>query len=155
MALEALKWITNLLTEKRIPFVVCGGLAAIGYGSTRPLNDIDLFVPGEKFQEVVRAAEKYISKPPKHYTEEGWDLEYVQFIYHGTKVEVGNDDGVKVYSSKLKKSFPLQISFTDINYVEVLGIIIPLMQANDLITYKRVLNRPVDQEDIKAIQANL
>lgn len=64
MAVDALKWISSLLIEKDIPFAVCGGLAAIGYGSTRPLNDIDIFVPGKYFQMVVSAGSEHISNQP-------------------------------------------------------------------------------------------
>lgn len=40
----AAQWIVGLLRDRSIPFLICGGLAAKGYGSERELNDIDLFV---------------------------------------------------------------------------------------------------------------
>ena len=78
----ALDWIFSLLNQRKVPCVFCGGLAAIGYGSGRSLHDIDLFVPGDRFREVVQAGGKYVSKPTQHYREqsEDWDLEYVQFM---------------------------------------------------------------------------
>lgn len=51
----AAQWIVALLRERNIPFVICGGLAAQGYGAKLELNDIDLFVPGEHFSSVVQA----------------------------------------------------------------------------------------------------
>jgi hypothetical protein len=51
----AAQWIVELLRDRNIPFLICGGLAAKGYGSERDLNDIDLFVPGEDFSAVVQA----------------------------------------------------------------------------------------------------
>ncbi|WP_020681007.1 hypothetical protein [Marinobacterium rhizophilum] len=152
MAVEALEWISSLLIEKEIPFAVCGGLAAIGYGSTRPLNDIDIFVPGKYFQMVVSAGSEHISKPAKHYIGEGWDLEYVQFIYQGTKIEVGNAEGVRIFDAAKDQWVPLTINFSHISYVAVLGVDVPLMWAKDLINYKRVLDRKVDREDIEAIE---
>lgn len=40
------QWIVGLLRDKEIPFQICGGLAAKGYGAERELYDINLFVPG-------------------------------------------------------------------------------------------------------------
>lgn len=154
MAVDALEWISGLLTEQKIPFLVCGGLAAIGYGSTRPLNDIDLFVPGVHFQAVVAAASQYISKPAKHYVGEGWDLEYVQFIYQGTKVEVGNAEGASIFNAATEQWVPLPVDFSHARSVVVLGIDVPLMSAEDLISYKKILDRQVDREDIEAIETH-
>ncbi|MCG7984840.1 MAG: hypothetical protein JAY90_19065 [Candidatus Thiodiazotropha lotti] len=67
------------MNQHQIPFLICGGLAAIGYGSKRELNDIDLFVPGKLFKTVVLLGNEQIRKPPQRNCEvsEGWDLEYV------------------------------------------------------------------------------
>jgi len=34
----AAQWIVELLGDRNIPFLICGGLAAKGYGSERDLN---------------------------------------------------------------------------------------------------------------------
>ncbi len=151
---EALHWISDLLNEREIPFVVCGGLAAIGYGSTRPLNDIDLFVSEQHFQSVVSAAQDYISKPAKRYREEGWDLEYVQFIYEGTKVEVGNAEDAMIFDSAASQWVALAIDFSKSCDVEVFEIKVPAMRIEDLIAYKKILDRPVDRADIAAIESH-
>ncbi|ADP96744.1 hypothetical protein HP15_980 [Marinobacter adhaerens HP15] len=71
---SAAEWIVSLLRERNIPFLICGGLAARGYGSQRDLHDIDLFVPGEHFLSVVQAGQPFVSKAAAHRQEEGWDL---------------------------------------------------------------------------------
>lgn len=152
MATEALEWIVSLLTKQETPFVVCGGLAAIGYGSNRPLNDIDLFVPNEHFEAVVAAVSEYISKPAQRYVGEGWDLEYVQFMYKGTKVEVGNAEDARIFSAATERWVPLLVNFYHTRNVAVLGVEVPLMSAEDLIGYKKILDRAVDREDIEAIE---
>lgn len=151
MANTALKWISNLLDEREIPFAVCGGLAAIAYGSTRPLNDIDLLVPGQHFQSVVTAGSEHVSKPAKRSREEGWHLEYIQFIYEGTKVEVGNAEQAEVFDSDASQWKALAIDFSRVRIIQVLGVKVPVMRVEDLIHYKRILNRPVDREDISQI----
>lgn len=148
---EAAHWITGLLRHKKIPFLICGGLAAKGYGSARDLNDIDLFVPAEHFQTVVQAGQVYISKPAAHHQEECWDVTYVQFKYEGVKVEVGSADDPRIFDSINQTWIPLDIDFSRYTNVNLLGIELPLMLKVDLIRYKSVLLRPVDIEDIQAI----
>lgn len=149
---SAAQWIVGLLEERNIPYLICGGLAAKGYGSERELNDIDLFVPGEHFSSVVEAAREYIFKSPKRYQEEGWDLTYVQFSYGGVKIEVGNADDPKIYDVGCKAWVPLDVDFSRRRRVKLLGLELPLMLEEDLIRYKSVLSRPVDVADIRAMR---
>lgn len=98
----AAQWIVGLLKERNIPFLICGGLAAKGYGSERDLNDLDLFVPGKHFSSVVQDGQdgqEFVSKAAAHRQEEGWDLTYVQFKYEGIKVEVGSADGPQIFEA--------------------------------------------------------
>ncbi|MBT2775196.1 hypothetical protein J7J47_23540 [Halomonas sp. ISL-60] len=148
----AAKWIVEVLRDSNIPFQICGGLAAKGYGAERELNDIDLFVPGEHFQKVVQAGQSFISKPAKHYCEEGWDLTYVQFKYEGIKVEVGSADGAQIFDVASQAWVPLKIAFDRYVTVTLLGLALPVMLKEDLIRYKTVLSRPVDIDDIRAMR---
>lgn len=150
----AAQWIVGLLRERSIPFLICGGLAAKGYGSERELNDIDLFVPGEHFASVVQAGQQFVSKAAAHRQEEGWDLTYVQFKYEGIKVEVGNADGSQIFDASHETWVPLNIDFSRYVTVHLLGLELPLMLKDDLVRYKSTLARPVDIEDICAIQDN-
>ena len=142
----------DLLDARNIPFQICGGLAANAYGSDRDLHDIDLFVPGERFQAVVQAGEAYISKPAAHRQEEGWDLTYVQFIYEGIKVELGNADGPRILDAKAQTWVDLNIDFSRSQVITVLGLDVPVMNPEDLVRYKSLLARPVDLEDVRAIR---
>ena len=148
----AAKWIAGLLRDRNIPFLICGGLAAKGYGSERDLNDIDLFVPGECFWSVVEAGQEYVSKAAAHRREEGWDLTYVQFKYEGVKVEVGSSDGPRIFDANRQTWVPLSIDFSRYATVSLLGLELPLMLKDDLVQYKTALSRPVDIEDVCAIR---
>ncbi|MBI1842362.1 MAG: hypothetical protein HYR88_16115 [Verrucomicrobia bacterium] len=44
--LEELTVLLNQLREGRVPYALCGGLAASVYGITRPTDDIDILIPG-------------------------------------------------------------------------------------------------------------
>lgn len=148
----AAQWIAALLKDRSIPFLICGGLAAKGYGSERDLNDIDLFVPGEHFLSVVQAGQEFISKAAGRYREDGWDLTYVQFNYEGVKVEVGDADDPRIFDAGNQAWVPLNIDFTRYKTVRLLGLELPLMLKEDLVRYKSALSRPVDIEDIRAIR---
>ncbi len=148
----AAQWIVGLLRDRNIPFLICGGLAARGYGSERDLNDIDLFVPGEHFSSVVQAGQEFVSKAAAHRQEEGWDLIYVQFKYEGIKVEIGNADDAGIFDAGNETWVPLNIDFSCYATVHLLGLELPLMVKEDLIRYKSALSRPVDIEDIRAIR---
>lgn len=148
----AVQWIVGLLRDRNIPFLICGGLAAKGYGSERDLNDIDLFVPGECFWSVVEAGQEYVSKAAAHRREEGWDLTYVQFKYEGVKVEVGNADRAQIFDAQNRTWVALNIDFSRYETVHLLGLELPLMLKEDLIWYKSLLSRPVDIEDVLAIR---
>lgn len=150
---SAAKWIVSLLRDRNIPLLICGGLAARGYGSHRDLHDIDLFVPGECFWSVVEAGQEFVSKAAAHRQEEGWDLTYVQFKYEGVKVEVGNADGAQIFDADNETWVPLNIDFSRYATVQLLGLKLPLMLKDDLVQYKTALSRPVDIEDIRAIRA--
>lgn len=148
-----LRWIVELLNQRRIPCAFCGGLAAAGYGSKRPLNDIDLFVPNNRFVEVVELGNQYISKAAQRYCEssEGWDVEYVQFKHCDVKVEVANDRDAFIYDMAEKSWVRLNIDYSNCQYQSVLGIYIPLMHRDELIAYKNKLARPVDCQDVEAM----
>ncbi|MGM0824997.1 MAG: hypothetical protein ACQEUY_09780 [Pseudomonadota bacterium] len=148
----AAQWIVGLLRDRNVPFLICGGLAAQGYGSERDLNDIDLFVPGEHFAAVVQAGQEFVSKAAAHCQKEGWDLTYVQFKYEGIKVEVGNADGPRIFDACTKTWILLSIDFSRYTTVHLLGLELPLMLKEELIQYKSALSRPVDIEDIRAIR---
>lgn len=148
----AAHWIVTLLRDRDIPFLICGGLAAKGYGSERDLNDIDLFVPGEYFSSVVQAGQEFVSKAAAHRQEEGWDITYVQFKYEGIKVEVGSAHGAKIFDSSNETWVPLNIDFSRYTTVPLLGLELPLMLQDDLVKYKSALSRPVDIEDVRAIR---
>ncbi|WP_255854809.1 hypothetical protein [Marinobacterium rhizophilum] len=142
----------GLLKDRNIPFRICGGLAANGYGAQPVLNDIDLFVPGEHFSAVVQAGEQFASKAAAHRQEEGWDLTYVHFKYEGIKVEVGNADDPQIFDAGNQSWVSLSIDFSRCRTVHLLGLELPLMLKEDLVRYKSVLSRPVDIEDIRAIR---
>ncbi len=150
-ALPALSWIIQYLENHDIPYVVCGGLAAIAYGSTRSLNDIDVYIPDAFFDSVVEFGRPYITYGPTHHKGKLWDLTYVQFRFQGQAVEVGSDNDCKIYNAADKNWHSKIINFDQYEYRTLFGMTFKVMPVEDLIHYKAILNRPVDIEDIHQI----
>ena len=72
--MKALEWIEDKFRKYDTPRLYCGGLAVKAYGGTRPLNDIDVFVPDVTFWPLVEALKDHIRKPAIRQCEAGWNL---------------------------------------------------------------------------------
>ena len=149
--IAALDWIIDFLEDKNIPYVVSGGLAAIAYGSKRPLNDIDLYVLDNYYFDVIDFGKEYISKGPERFEEKLWKIDYVQFIYKGKKVEVGSSKDINIYDVRNKCWRKDVIDFSNHKKISVFGKLVRVMDKSHLVEYKSMLNREVDISDIREI----
>lgn len=146
--MKALEWIEAELRAVGTPRLYCGGLAVLAYGGTRPLNDIDLFVPAAHFQPLVDALAAYIRKPAVRQCEAGWELTYVQFVYDGVKIEIGSDDHPRIQDGASGEWVELGIDYDSAEQRSFAGCTIPVMARDQLIAYKRRLGREVDLIDV-------
>jgi len=149
-ARQALVWITELLRSNNVPFQVIGGLAARAYGSTRPLRDIDLYVPGDRLEQVAMLAAEYVVRGPWHQRDERWDIAFMALDYGGQRIELGGAEG-RYYDSKAACWRLADIDFERSELREVFGVTTPLMPREQLIEYKRRLGRPVDLVDLEEL----
>jgi len=149
---EALIWIVDILDKKSIPYQIVGGLAARLHGVKRPLADIDFDIPAEFAQDLANFLSPYVSKPLKRYIEELWDIQYFQIIYKGQKIEFGCEPGAKIFDRKNNTWIDLNTDFK--NSVEVLfeGKKLMVIPFNELIWYKSILDRDVDQIDLSELK---
>jgi len=148
---DALIWIINILENKNIPYQIVGGLAARLHGVKRPLADIDFDIPNECAQGLADFLLPYVSKPLKRYQEELWDIDYFQVIYKGQKIEFGCEPGAKIFDRKNNIWIDLNTDFK--NSVEVMfeGKKLMVMPVKELIRYKSILDREVDQIDVSEL----
>lgn len=147
-ARAALVWITDLLRSNDVPFQVVGGLAARAYGATRPLYDIDLYVPEERLEQVAMLAAEYVVRGPRHQRDELWDVGFMALDYEGQRIELGGAEG-SYYDNQADCWRSAEVDFERPQVLEVLGVKIPLMPREQLIEYKRRLGRQVDLEDLE------
>lgn len=148
---QALCWLKNLLENEQVTYQIVGGLAARLHGGQREIADIDLYIHNHDANKILPHVKPFISKPLAHHMEYGWDLEYFQLIYHGQKIEIGLSQNTKIQSHKDGSWHPLEIHFAESIYKTYQGIELPVMPVQQLIEYKGILAREVDQIDIKEL----
>lgn len=138
---EALKWITGILDNNRIPYRIGGGLATSLYGSGRPVNDIDISLSGRFFSRIVPLVREFIVSGPKHYLNEKWDCTTLSLNYHEQDIDVTDadtllmrdKDGTEwIRNKEIYEKYPDVMK--DIN-----GIRVSLMHPRALLEYKKHL----------------
>lgn len=152
-ALAAATWIAELLEQERIPYMVVGGLAARAHGATRALADIDLYVPTEALARVATVADDQVTRSPARHVGDQWDIVFMQLQYAGQKIELGGADHVRIASAADGRWVIQHIDLWSAVPMETgLGVVMPVIPVADLIAYKRLLDRPVDREDVAELE---
>lgn len=149
---QALRWIVGLLNRHQVPFQVVGGLAARAYGATRELVDIDLYIPMSRFTDISPDVAQYVVWGPTHETGARWDLIYVKIDYEGQRIEMGDSDNTKIYDAKTQSWIKQNIEFERSQMIEVYGVVVPVIPKIQLMEYKTILSREVDQIDLSQIE---
>lgn len=152
-ASAAALWIAGLLEREQIPYMVAGGLAARAHGATRPLADIDLYVPTDALAIVAKLAKDHVTRPPARHVGDQWDLVFMELQYAGQKVELVGADDVRIAAAVDCPWVTQQIDLRSAVRMETgLGVAMPVMPRDDLIAYKRLLDRAVDRHDVAALE---
>lgn len=146
----ALMWITGILNKHKIPFQISGGFAAKLYGSPRPLNDIDLDIPKERFAEIVDEIKSYIVFGPAEYKDKKWNLYLITLNYHGQEIDIGSTD-VKIHDNTTDTWLDFLSDLSESIEMEVEGIKVSVIPKKDLIDYKKYLDGDHQKIDIDSI----
>jgi len=148
----ALRWITDILKKHHVPFQIAGGLAAIAYGSTRELEDIDIDIPEEKFSIIKDEVESFITFGPAQFKSDSWDLLLMTLNYHGQDIDLSGAHTTKIYDKQNRKWKKLITDFSKVNFINLYGVDLPVIPREELIAYKTALARPVDLLDVKQLE---
>jgi hypothetical protein len=148
----ALKWIVEELELRDIPFALVGGVAANAYGTTRPLNDIDIDVTEEFLPVLARELEPFKTFGPERSISDCFDCQLLGFSYKGQEIELSGAEKLLIKDTSSKKwvSWP-----TDLSKVEkrtILGLNVPVMARKQLIEYKRLAGRDTDLMDVSELE---
>jgi hypothetical protein len=150
---HALRWIIALLDRLGVPYQAVGGLAARAYGADRPLADLDFYVPTDRLPDVAAAAASRVVRPPSHHRDESWDVTFMKLKYHGCDIELGGADEARYFDRREGGWRSACIDFATSVDVVIMGVTTPTMPYEQLVDYKRALDRPVDREDLAAMAA--
>ena len=151
---KALRWILDILAKHKSSYLITGGFAAKLYGATRELADIDLEIPHEKFDGVIKEVKLYIFLGPERYQDKNWDLVLAKLEYKGQKMDICDGDSLKIIDDKTKKVVLDGIDFSKPVQKEVFGMNVDVIPKEILIRYKSALRRDVDKMDIEQMQKN-
>lgn len=146
---DALAWIRQILDTAEVPYQIVGGMAAWLHGGTRPIHDIDMYIPADKGAVVYSLVREFVSKPLKRYQEAEWDIEYFQLLYNGQKIEIGVSPGAKFLNRATGEWIEQTIDFNRSDTLNFEGYDVLVMLKEELIRYKTILNREVDRIDIE------
>lgn len=149
---RAMSWLKAILDGQGVRYQIVGGFAAHLHGCSRPIADIDLYIKKEDVNALLPFFQPFVSKPLKHYREEGWDLEYLQLIYENQKIEIGLSPGTKIFNTSSQQWVSLDVDLAESVQRDFHGLALPVININSLIEYKRVLNREVDRIDIRELE---
>lgn len=150
-AIEALKWIVNILESNDVPYQIEGGLAAMCYGSTRELIDIDIFIPNFGFTNISKAVKKYSQFGPDYHVGTHWKLIYQILNFNNQQIELCDANNAEYLDTKNNVWIKRDIDFSKAENITEFGIKIKVIPRLDLIEYKGRLSRDVDLIDIEQI----
>ena len=148
----ALRWVVDLLGRHRVPFQAVGGLAARAHGATRPLVDLDFYLPlREVWPALLPEVGPFVTWGPEHYRDPHWDITFVKLSYGDQPIEFGDSTDSFFFDPAAGEWIRQTIDFTASEWREVLGVRVPVMPRAELVDYKRRLDRAVDRQDLLEI----
>jgi len=145
---EALIWITDILDKHKIPYQIEGGMAAICYGSTRELADIDMFIPSYGFEQIAADIKDHSVFGPASYFSSHWRLIYQVIIYHNQQIELCDASDAQYLNTLSNEWIDRIPDFSKAENLTMFGIPVKVIPKDDLIEYKSRLRREVDLIDI-------
>ena len=148
----ALVWITDILKKYHIPFQISGGLAARAYGATRPIEDIDIDIPEDKFDIIKNEVVRFITYGPDQFKSKTWDLLLMTLNYQGQIIDLSGAFHTKIFNRETGLWQVLSEDLSKAHPQNVLGLQLPVIPLNVLITYKKALSREVDIIDVEEIE---
>lgn len=157
---KALCWIVQILQKHYIPFQITGGLAARAYGATRPINDIDVDIPEERFEELAAEVKPYIVYGPAQFKDKVWDVLLMKLNYYGQDIDIGGAYKVKLCDELTGIWKDLPADFSKAEQRELFGLLVPVVNRDELAEYKKIvyaggLGGEHQKEDVESIHKKL
>jgi|SRR3989338_11470331 len=154
-SLNALRWIVGIFDKHNIPYRIGGGFAARAYGSSRPLNDIDISLSGQYFPILLPDVSEYVTSGPQYYLNAKWDCDTLCLSYHGQDIDITDVDTLKMSNKEKVKWIVVKDTYRKFNpmMTDIDGIKVSLLDPRDLVAYKKELDGDHQLVDIQAVES--
>ncbi len=147
----AFKWIVGILQKHSIPFQIKGGFASRLYGVKRNLADIDISIPEDKYGDLIPYIKEFIVYGPEQYVDDEWDLKLMTLTYEGQDIDIAGAYKKKNFDKTNNVWVNTPHNLDNSVYMEVYGLKVPVITKEDLIAYKKLIQRDVDIIDVEAL----
>jgi hypothetical protein len=151
-AASAVGWLADLFRDRDVRYAAAGGLAARAWGATRPLVDLDFYVHAEDLDRVESDLAPYVVEPLSKLVNDHWDLSLIRLEYAGVPLELSVGEGAKYREAQSGAWHDACPDFDDCPERELFGTRVRVMNRDDLVEYKRRVDRAVDRADIASIE---
>jgi len=125
-----------------------GGLAARAHGASRPLVDLDFYVPEVRLRDVARGAAGHVVRGPSRVRAGPWDLEVLVLERAGCRIELGGAESARIRERADGRFVPAGVDLGRAVERKPFGVRLPVMPVDELVAYKRRLRRDVDLFDL-------
>jgi hypothetical protein len=147
---RALQRLVRTLESTSIPFQVTGGLAAIAYGAQRALYDIDIDVSAKDLPRVRDLFRACITHDIHRLDGRHFELTMLTLEIDGVPVDVSQAEDTYVKTADGRRVL-VATELTRAARRQVGGLEVPVCALDELVAYKRLVDRPTDRQDVAAI----
>ena len=159
--INALNFISPILSQHQLKWIITGGFASLVYGVTRPLTDIDIDINTSRHSPEFTSflkdkdIEQFITQPLEHFVDQNYDNYNVEITYQGQVLDICPmaemnifDKSSGKYENFYKEGFP-KIEFVDFH-----GLKLPLLSKELIIKNKEMLvwQRESDHRDVAGLK---
>lgn len=149
---EALRSVTDALRRQGITYHVTGGMAAISYGATRPLYDIDIEVHAADMPRVRELFHRTIAKDLHRLADGQFDLLLLTLNMGGVPVDINPVEYLFMETAEGRR-VQIQSDLSRSTERTIDSITVRVQARDDLVAYKRLLGRPTDLQDVAEMEA--
>lgn len=149
--LRVLFWMVDLLENNAIEYELTGGLAARCYGSKRKIIDIDFDLRKEELDKIARLVPENVVSGPRQYIDDGFNIRLLTLKKYGVSIDLSVAGGEKL-QDKNQQWHHLPTNWKDKDVIYVQNRPIKIIGREELIAYKKVLNRAEDRADIREME---
>lgn len=149
---EVLRFIVQTLISEDVEFQASGGLAAIAYGATRPLYDIDLEIYRKDAEKVRMLFKNYITEDWNNDLEgpeDEFDLWILKLDIKGVPIDINQVEDSRIKSKEGKWITQPAVLEYEMRTIE--DVKLAVQKKSSLIAYKKIIARNIDLIDIEQI----